>query len=165
MMDTACMQLDWKDAAIETPPDESLLLVIEDRNSKGRAGDMVAGFFAVGEYVIGTTMAGDPLPADQIVRFWAIPVWPQGYDDAGIWHEPGEEATGIATCIGCGCNDLHACWDDAAGNPCSWLVVDRASERGVCSCCADHLERWHQGDQEVAVPVHRAAIQERGVDR
>lgn len=165
MMDKACMKLDWKDAAIETPPDESLLLVIEDRDSKGRVADMVAGFFAEGEYHVGTTMAGDPLPADQVVRYWAIPIWPQGYDEIGIWQGPSEEATGSAICMGCGCDDLHACWDDTAGNPCSWLVVDRAAGLGVCSCCPDHMERWRQGDHTVAVPVEPAAVQNRGVDR
>ena len=90
MMDKARMELEWKDATIETPPDESLLLVIEDRESKGRVADMVAGFFGEGEYTIGTTMAGGPLSADQIVRFWAIPVWPQGYDQDGIWQGSNE---------------------------------------------------------------------------
>lgn len=87
VMDRADMKLDWKDAEDETPPKVPLLLVIEERNSKGRAADMVTGFFAEGEYHVGTTMAGDPLSADQIVRFWAIPTWPQGYDENGEWCE------------------------------------------------------------------------------
>ena len=91
MMDKVC-GLDWKDASKETPPESSLLLVIEDRDSKGRVGDIVAGFFAEGEYIVGTTMAGNALPADQVVRYWAIPNWPNGYDDAGIWQEPSEGA-------------------------------------------------------------------------
>ena len=84
--------LKWKDATIETPPDSPLLLVIEDRDSKGRVADMVAGFFGDGEYTIGTTMAGGPMTSDQIVRYWAIPIWPQGYDEDGIWRELNGEA-------------------------------------------------------------------------
>ena len=79
------MNLEWRNATVEPPPEESLLLVIEDRDSKGRVADMVTGFFGEGEYHIGTTMSGDPLPTDQIVRYWAIPIWPQGYDADGIW--------------------------------------------------------------------------------
>lgn len=58
-----------------------------------------------------------------------------------------------ATCIGCGCTDWHACWDEEAGQPCSWLAVDYSVGRGVCSCCGEHLERWNNGDREVGVPV------------
>ena len=92
MMNIARTGLEWKDATIETPPEESLLLVIEHRESKGRVADMVAGFFAEGEYTIGTTFTGGALPADQIVRFWARPIWPQGYDENGIWQTPSEGA-------------------------------------------------------------------------
>lgn len=51
----------------------------------------------------------------------------------------------IATCIGCGCDDLHAC-DDISG-ACYWLVVDYVAGKGVCSCCKDHLARWKNGDR------------------
>jgi hypothetical protein len=64
--------------------------------------------------------------------------------------------TGIlATCIGCGCDDLHACFDEAAGQPCHWLVVDRDEGLGVCSVCGEHLVRWQAGDREIAVPTGR----------
>ncbi len=43
----------------------------------------------------------------------------------------------IATCIGCGCDDLHACQDEHGA--CYWLTVDYDAGRGVCSCCKDHL--------------------------
>ena len=29
-------------------------------------------------------------------------------------------------CIECGCHDMAACFDEVAGEPCSWLAVDRA---------------------------------------
>ena len=46
-------------------------------------------------------------------------------------------------CIGCGCDDNHAC----AGS-CSWLMVDRATGRGVCSQCPEVLEAF-QGELRV----------------
>lgn len=59
----------------------------------------------------------------------------------------------IATCIECGCNDNHACWDEEAGMPCTWLEVDRTAGLGVCSACPEALERWNAGDREIAVPA------------
>lgn len=79
-------QIKWMDAAIHQPPDNSLLLIVEFTGSAGRVGDMVTGFYAEGEYHIGTTSAGDPLDADQVVRYWAKPIWPAGYDEDGIWQ-------------------------------------------------------------------------------
>ena len=61
----------------------------------------------------------------------------------------------ISTCIGCGCNDLHACHDEKTDLPCSWIVVDREISRGVCSCCAPHLSRWDSGDRAVIMIVAR----------
>lgn len=43
--------LNWVDASKEQPPDGSLFLVIEDVDSKGRAGDVVAGFYCEGEFL------------------------------------------------------------------------------------------------------------------
>ena len=47
----------------------------------------------------------------------------------------------IATCIGCGCDDLHACWDKTTG-ACFWLAVDYSIGFGVCSSCPDYLKQW-----------------------
>jgi hypothetical protein len=60
-----------------------------------------------------------------------------------------------ATCIGCGCTDNLACWDDAVGQPCHWLVVDYRAGLGVCSVCPDDLSRWENGDRTIAVPVQQ----------
>lgn len=57
------------------------------------------------------------------------------------------------TCIGCGCDDENACLDTATGQGCSWLRVDRENCLGVCSCCADHVERFDKGDRN---PTERA---------
>lgn len=59
----------------------------------------------------------------------------------------------LAHCIECGCHDMAACHDDAAGGPCSWLALDRQAGKGVCSACTDGVERWNAGDREFAVPV------------
>jgi hypothetical protein len=48
----------------------------------------------------------------------------------------------IARCVGCNCTDLQACFDDVTGCACHWLVVNRATGTGVCSCCAEHVPAW-----------------------
>lgn len=57
-------------------------------------------------------------------------------------HRDASASGKLAVCIGCGCDDLRACWDDAAGQPCSWLRVDRAAGKGVCSVCKDQVPAW-----------------------
>ena len=59
----------------------------------------------------------------------------------------------LAHCINCGCHDFAACYDEEAGEPCSWLAFDREAGVGVCSCCADAMSRWNAGDRTIAVPV------------
>ncbi len=49
-----------------------------------------------------------------------------------------------AVCIGCGCDDYHACIDLELHRPCHWLVVDRKIGKGVCSSCPEELERWRE---------------------
>lgn len=57
----------------------------------------------------------------------------------------------VATCIGCGCDDQHACKgpDDL---PCHWLDVDYARGHGVCSLCPDSLDDFRSGDYAPLVP-------------
>lgn len=76
----------WMDAAVHTPSEDSLLLVVEHTDGAGRVADMVTGFYADGEYLIGTTTAGDSLAANEVVRYWAKLIWPAGYDENGIWQ-------------------------------------------------------------------------------
>lgn len=55
----------------------------------------------------------------------------------------------LATCIGCGCDDNHAC-----GEGCYWLRVDYPDGTGVCSECSEHVEAWDRGDRTPhAVPA------------
>ncbi len=44
----------------------------------------------------------------------------------------------VATCIGCGCTDVHACVSEHL-SPCHWLKVDYNAGLGVCSSCDDHV--------------------------
>ncbi|RQQ01060.1 hypothetical protein DF164_28385 [Burkholderia stagnalis] len=57
-----------------------------------------------------------------------------------------------ALCIGCGCDDFHACWDDARESPCFWKRVDRGAGLGVCSACPECVSAWDAGDHTVRVP-------------
>ncbi|TCW78691.1 hypothetical protein C5O80_30755 [Burkholderia sp. SRS-46] len=57
-----------------------------------------------------------------------------------------------ALCIGCGCDDFHACWDDARESPCFWKRVDRGAGLGVCSACPECVSAWDAGDRTVRVP-------------
>jgi len=59
----------------------------------------------------------------------------------------------VARCIGCGCDDLHACWDEAANEPCHWVRVDHTAGLGVCSVCAELVAAWDAGDRRMRVPV------------
>jgi hypothetical protein len=63
----------------------------------------------------------------------------------------------ICTCIGCGCDDLHACDDDSVGDGCHWLIEDRHIGLGVCSMCPDEVKRWHKGER---MPSRKALIGE-----
>jgi hypothetical protein len=59
---------------------------------------------------------------------------------------------GLAVCIGCGCDDNHAC-AGAVGEPCHWVRIDRDAGIGLCSECIEHSQRWDRGDRQFAVPV------------
>lgn len=70
----------------------------------------------------------------------------------------------LAKCIGCGCDDLHAC--QTFGEVCFWLVVDRGGGVGVCSHCSSELHRWRLGDRSPLKasmwPMQGAAGRRRG---
>lgn len=38
-------------------------------------------------------------------------------------------------CIGCGCDELHACVTDSG--PCFWIAVEEDAGVGLCSACAE----------------------------
>ena len=54
----------------------------------------------------------------------------------------------VITCIGCGCDNEHACIsiDDV---PCFWIRVDQGAGLGVCSHCPDDAARWDDGNRRM----------------
>lgn len=56
-----------------------------------------------------------------------------------------------AACVGCGCDDFNACWDDAHDSTCFWLRVDYPAGLGVCSACPERAAGWDAGDRTVYV--------------
>lgn len=65
---------------------------------------------------------------------------------------PRWRAAPLNICIGCGCDDVHACMTSAG--PCSWLRLDAARRVGVCSGCRPSLAAWDAG---VRTPRRRAS--------
>jgi hypothetical protein len=63
--------------------------------------------------------------------------------------------SGFPICIGCGCDNDHACFDDTMGRPCHWIRLDPVAGKGLCSCCAELAGAWDRGDQEFRVIVYR----------
>lgn len=59
----------------------------------------------------------------------------------------------VATCIGCGCDDYHACLNEVTELPCGWLHVARSQGLGVCSECPEHVPRWDAGNRAPNVPI------------
>jgi hypothetical protein len=65
----------------------------------------------------------------------------------------------LCQCIGCGCDDLHAC-QDLIGDPCGWLVRSNSGRLGVCTQCPVALARW-KGGKRYFTEQAKAAIAER----
>lgn len=88
--------------------------------------------------------------------------WPNGRNQFGITQDDMEKLRDqlsqkpVATCIGCGCDDEHACADDGTGAPCSWVRLERNDKMGVCSACPDHVERWDLGDRQTSIKTDRS---------
>jgi hypothetical protein len=56
----------------------------------------------------------------------------------------------LATCIGCACDDDHACVGEGLDSACSWVRLDRDAGLGVCSACpGTDVSRWDTGDRQV----------------
>jgi hypothetical protein len=72
--------------------------------------------------------------------------------------EPGPEGmhpggSGSSLCIGCGCDNDHACFDETAGQACHWIRLDPVAGKGLCSCCPELAGAWDRGDREFRVIV------------
>jgi hypothetical protein len=53
----------------------------------------------------------------------------------------------LNACIGCGCDEAHACSMEHAGftDGCWWLRFSAADRAGVCSRCEDLVPLWNRG--------------------
>lgn len=56
----------------------------------------------------------------------------------------------LAVCIGCGCDDVHAC----VGG-CSWVRLDQSAGLGVCSKCPGWIVKWDRGDRTLSSDAQR----------
>lgn len=52
----------------------------------------------------------------------------------------------MASCIGCGCTEIHACIDTRTGRGCAWVRGDGAGH-GVCSQCRELVASWDAGER------------------
>ena len=46
------------------------------------------------------------------------------------------DTEGVAVCVVCGCDDLHAC-----PGGCAWAAVDREKRKGTCTNCVGKRPR------------------------
>lgn len=87
----------------------------------------------------------------------------RGYMKAGVITQEGRNALAErqgepqqeAMCIGCGCTDFNACYDELEGAACHWRRVDRAAGLGVCSSCRELEKDWDAGDRTMHVPAEQ----------
>lgn len=71
-----------------------------------------------------------------------------------------------AICIGCGCDEFHACRHDTpliGASTCWWLHFDAAANVGVCSACPDLAQMWKAGErrpqlEDIALRYYRQAL-------
>lgn len=58
----------------------------------------------------------------------------------------------LCVCIGCGCDDLHACRTEGffEEEACSWLVQSADRKLGVCSACLTWLTEFRKGNRELS---------------
>jgi hypothetical protein len=54
----------------------------------------------------------------------------------------------MTSCIGCGCDDHHACHDGMRAG-CHWLCLDVTTGTGICSACHELRPRWNGGAHHV----------------
>lgn len=66
----------------------------------------------------------------------------------------------MTVCIGCGCDEYHACYDEKTERPCYWLIT--ADNVGVCSACPDLANGFLKGDREMRVPVEPSRLVDNG---
>lgn len=57
-------------------------------------------------------------------------------------------------CIGCGCDEEHACSVLGEGSiGCWWLRFEAETRRGVCSACEDQVKAWDAGERALQLEL------------
>lgn len=51
----------------------------------------------------------------------------------------------LNVCIGCGCDEAHACTNQHSDTGCWWLRFSASDRTGVCSRCEDLVPLWNRG--------------------
>lgn len=70
----------------------------------------------------------------------------------------------LCVCIGCGCDDHHAC-ADLLGDPCGWLVKSKTGRLGVCTRCPATLTQWNGGKRYFTERAKEAIAQRKLLER
>lgn len=70
----------------------------------------------------------------------------------------------LCQCIGCGCDDHHAC-PDLLGDPCAWLVRSASGRLGVCTQCPLTLRRWNANQRHFSDRANAAIAERRLLER
>ena len=68
----------------------------------------------------------------------------------------------LCVCIGCGCDDEHAC-EDVFGDPCGWIQQSGSGKRGVCTQCPTYVTAWNKGERKLSSRA-KAAIDKRKLE-
>ena len=70
----------------------------------------------------------------------------------------------VCVCIGCGCDDNHAC-ADLLGDPCGWLVQSGSDRHGVCTQCPAMLRAWEKGQRTLTEGAKKAIREREDLER
>jgi hypothetical protein len=68
----------------------------------------------------------------------------------------------LCVCIGCGCDDQHAC-EDLLGDPCGWIYQSGTGKRGVCTQCPTYARPWSKGERKLSARA-KAALAHRQLE-
>lgn len=70
----------------------------------------------------------------------------------------------LCVCIGCGCDDEHAC-TDLLGDACSWVQQSGSGRRGVCSQCPTWIRLWNRGERKLSERAKATIAERKLMDR
>lgn len=79
-------------------------------------------------------------------------------------NAPTSKKPPLCQCIGCGCDDSHAC-ADLLGDPCGWLVRSKSGRLGVCTQCPLTMRAWIAGRRRFTERAKTAIAERKRLDR